>query len=151
MIRDIIEKIQKAFDGVTKPKDITMHVARAIDDYLPENEYEALRKKDDEGRWQDIPDEKVKFFNDILPFLTPVGFRYYIPRFMTWTLENYNHSDLAASDYTIYIFSDCFKEWEILNDDQKDACLEFLKYCSEENCGKLDAEIATENYLRLVD
>jgi hypothetical protein len=148
-IKNLIEKIEKAFDGVPKPLDITMHVARAIDDYVPEDKYEFLREKDNEEKWQDITDKKVELFDDILPFLDPIGFRYYIPRYMIWTLENYFHSNLALSDYTIYKFGDCMEEWEILNNEQKEACLEFLEYCSNETNGILDSDQAMNNYLRL--
>ncbi|MCP4354175.1 MAG: hypothetical protein GY793_00820 [Proteobacteria bacterium] len=128
-----------------------MRVARAIDDYVSSDKYEALREKDNEEKWQDISDKDVETYNDILPFLDPVGFRYYIPRYMLWTLNNYTVSDLSISDLTIYAFSECFEEWQILNAEQKVACLEFLKYCSDDNSGSLDSEHAVTNYLRLVD
>ncbi len=43
-IKNLIGQIEKAFDGVQKPANITMRVARAIDDYTSGDQYQDLRK-----------------------------------------------------------------------------------------------------------
>ena len=51
---DLIDIIENAFDGVTQPDEITLHVAEAHDNYDYDNNLKH-RKKDYIGRWQDVP------------------------------------------------------------------------------------------------
>ena len=56
---ELIRFIEKAFDGVEQPTDITLHVAEAYDDYDYENDA-IHRKKDFNGPWQQLPSEHIK-------------------------------------------------------------------------------------------
>lgn len=142
----LIKKIETAFDQVPKPKNITMHVARAIDDYVTDDKFETLRKLANENKWQDISDKDIEQYNDILSFLESDAFRYYIPRFMIWTLNNYKTSDNAASCSTIFKFQNIWDEWNFLNDEQKKVCLEFLEFCIQDKTGHLNCEDAEKAY-----
>jgi hypothetical protein len=61
LIRDIespIDEIYAAFDGVERPKELTLHVAEEHDNYDYLND--VMRgAKDYDGRWQDILSEHL--------------------------------------------------------------------------------------------
>ncbi len=73
-IEELIARIERVFDHVPKPTNITMRVARGIDDYLSQEQLNELRKQDQETCWQAIPDEDLVEYGDILVFLEPDGF-----------------------------------------------------------------------------
>jgi hypothetical protein len=119
-----------------------MSVARRLDDGDADNAQKVFRHGETDVRWQEISDEAVEFYDDILPFLDAIGFRYYIPRYMIWTLQHYQQSDLAIITYTVGIFSHCWEQWSVLNSKQQKACLRFLEFCVHDTSDRLDAEQA---------
>lgn len=52
--------------------------------------------------WQDIPDRVIDTLYDVLSFLDEKGYRFYLPAYMIWTIENYKKSDSSSSEYTLY-------------------------------------------------
>lgn len=81
----IAAEIAAAFDGVCLEDGITLHQARAMDDYEPDDD---ARLKDTEIRWQDVPEAKLRAFDDVHPFLCAKGFRFYIPAFLVWMIRH---------------------------------------------------------------
>jgi len=127
----LILQITKAFENVTLEDGISLHQARALDDYADPN---LARKIDESVRWQDIPSQWIKTFHDVFPFLDPKGFRYYIPAYMIWCLQHYEHPDSNTFDYTIYVLKQVGKEcyyssrFELLNSDQLQTISDFLRF-----------------------
>lgn len=89
----LIEEITAAFDGVSREQGVTLHEATVIDDYGSLEERAEARKQDTEDKWQNVPEEDIRFTDAVLTFLDPKGFRYYIPAYVVWYLRNIDNED----------------------------------------------------------
>lgn len=85
----LIAEITSAFDGVSRGNGITLHEARAMDNYASPQEQRAARLYDTERRWQDVPDADIVDCCSALSFLDKDGFRYYLPAFMIYSLKHW--------------------------------------------------------------
>ena len=88
-------------------------------------------------RWRDMPDELVESEYAALAFLSPDGFRHFIPAYMSFALRRVD-SGAAAVDSTIWSLAPVFYEDESLKDyavskfttlteDQRAAVMAFLE------------------------
>jgi hypothetical protein len=93
----LIRQVEAAFDGVELGVGVSLHQARAMDDYASDAEIAAARAFDTERRWQDVSDEKLHRLSDTLPFMDPAGFRFYLPRFMLFALKHREGSEYGGS------------------------------------------------------
>ena len=85
----LIAEIERAFNGVERDDGVSLHQARARDDYAtPEQELTA-RKLDVEPQWQEVTQQDILYCCSALSFLDAKGFRYYIPAFMRVALGNF--------------------------------------------------------------
>jgi hypothetical protein len=101
--RGVVQEIESAFRGVRRENGITFHEAKALDDYAMEDERVAARLLDRESRWEDVPDDQIeKSSGSILFYLDAIGFRYYLPAFMRWSVKNYG-SGWVTADVTVRI------------------------------------------------
>lgn len=132
----LINQITKAFEGVTRENGISLHEARAIDDYWVER-YPEARKEDTDTRWQDVSDEWIEYFYDVFSFFDAKGFRYYIPAYMIWVLKNYQTTQSNSVDSTIYALCvwqnpsfdyDPYARFRLLNAEQSKAVYDFLNF-----------------------
>ena len=73
-----------------------------IDSYYGGGPREEARRLDTEKRWQDVPAADIARYHWILSFLDPIGFRYYLPAYMVWTLKNYECNDSMSDESTIF-------------------------------------------------
>jgi hypothetical protein len=89
----LIEEITAAFDGVSREEGVTLHEATVIDDYGSLEERALARTQDTEDKWQNVPDEDIRFTDAVLSFLDPKGFHYYIPAYVVWYLRNIDNED----------------------------------------------------------
>jgi hypothetical protein len=101
LIDDVIDEINRAFDGVSREGGISLHEADIIDGYGSMKERAKARKLDIEARWQDVPEKDLEEYS-ILCFLDTIGFRYYIAAYMVWALRNFRTTDSVSADSTIY-------------------------------------------------
>jgi hypothetical protein len=62
-------RVGTAHDGVELGEGVSLHQARAMDDYRSDAEVAAARALDTESRWQDVTDEKLERLSDTLPFM----------------------------------------------------------------------------------
>lgn len=138
---EVKNMIYEAFKDVPYPQNITLLVASAHDsrDYDHNEEY---RKQDFVGHWKDIPETYLYDYANILSYFEPDGIRYYIPRIMSWTLDNYEKGIEDLMQYLIYTMDPAFSEREkniernkyqfsLLNEEQNKACAHFLQYLKE--------------------
>lgn len=94
-------QIQEAFGDVRLGEGLSLHQAQALDHMeLPEAVRRA-RRLDTEQRWQDVPDAKVEQFHYALTYLDPEGLRFYLPRFMIFSLQHPG-LDSPAVDAAVY-------------------------------------------------
>ncbi len=77
----LIPKIQAAIASVTLGKEITLHQARAIDDY---QDPIAARGMDQDLPWSEIPAEWIEKFYDVFCVLDPLGMRHALPAYILW-------------------------------------------------------------------
>src|SRR4051794_10621110 len=86
--QQLLDDIEAAFGDVRLGEGVSLHQARAIDDYKGADEIAEARKLDTEERWQDISDATIDELSDTLTFLDADGFRFYIPRFIVYVLTD---------------------------------------------------------------
>lgn len=99
---DVIQEIERAFDGVPRDDGITLHEAVALDNYASDMERAQARLQDTESRWQDVPAQDIEREYTVFSFLDDKGFRYYLPAYMTWALQHFDRTDSVSLDSTIY-------------------------------------------------
>lgn len=124
---ELIEKIAAAFNDVTLEDGVSLHEARALDDY--EDPVQA-RQIDSHIRWQEIPDAWIEKFHDVFSFMDAKGFRHAIPAYMIWCLKhNKNDTNSFASTVNSLGFHDYpRKRSSCLNAVQEEVVSEFLKF-----------------------
>lgn len=136
----VISEIASAFDQVLLGSGTSLHQARAIDDWQPDDVVSEAGTFDVEKHWREIADAKVEKFTDTLSFMDAEGFRFHIPCFMTWTLQNAHSSsdavDATLSSLDLNFAGGQFKEfhssmWSLLTDEQRKAIASFLTYIVE--------------------
>ncbi|KIG16782.1 hypothetical protein DB30_04126 [Enhygromyxa salina] len=82
-LADILDQIERAFDGVPYPvSGRSLHQANAWDDYETCDD-----SRDHKGRWQDIPDAHFERCQWALAHLDVEGMHYYLPAAMSFTLR----------------------------------------------------------------
>ena len=155
---ELIKQITSAFDGVTREDGISLHEAVVIDDYGSDEQRAIARQKDNELRWQDVPDKWIEQSESALCFLDPKGWRYYIPAYMIWSLKHYINSDLNHNSInsTIYTFKFSpdpddyyWSRFEILNQEQSKAVCQFLRFMTTHHEGYVNdswRQEALKNY-----
>ncbi len=89
---EIIEKIATTFKDVMLEDGVSIHQARALDDYEDPKE---ARLIDSEIRWQEIPDDWIDSFSDVLAFMDAKGLRHAIPAYLIWCLK-YNKTGKSS-------------------------------------------------------
>jgi hypothetical protein len=145
----LLEQIRSAFSGVRREGGVSLHEADVIDGYGSRQERNAARKLDTDRVWWDVPEADIERYDWILSFLDPIGFRYYLPAYMAWTLKHYEHSNSMSVDSTIYAldYSDGLREhymerYTLLNREQSEAVCAFLRFMAEEAAGMADEDVA---------
>ena len=93
----LVRQVVAAFNDVRLGNGVSLHQARAMDDYAGDAEVAAARVLDTESRWQDVTDEKLDRLADTMPFMDAEGFRFYLPRFMLFALEHRGRPEYSGS------------------------------------------------------
>lgn len=155
-IEELINIIEKAFDGAPQPEDITLHVAEAHDVYDYDHDKEH-RRKDYIGRWQDVPREHIRNCQSALSFVNKTGMRFYLPAYMIWYLKNFG-SDEVWSDHTLYSLDNHAKDpklaeyhkerFSLFTPEQLSACATFVKFCANDETDFTDTYFAKKKYER---
>lgn len=107
-IAKLIEAIETAFAGVPRGA-ISLHEAEVIDSYGTEKERERARAYDQVEDWRDIPDASIEACPNALPHLDPVGWRFYLPacmRFSLRTVKERRTFDIDRVIYTLALYDD---------------------------------------------
>ena len=167
----LIEEINVAFDGVSRENGVSLSESWVIDNYGSDEERTEARKQDTETRWQDVPDEAIAHGYSCLSFLDEIGFRYYIPAYMVWSLryidiENLDDPNHDSMSFESLVYALTLSgSTESLNEhrlaryrrftiEQSKAIAHFLQldeerqdeYNAESGWPKNDARVALEKY-----
>jgi hypothetical protein len=147
----IIDAIHEAFRGVARGA-ISLHEAEVIDECGSEEEQATARALDTEDRWEDIPDQHIEECIAALAFVDPESWRYYIPRYMEWSLRHFRTSDSIVSDFTIYTFAGSnepelreysLQRYRLLTPHQSRAVYRFLRYMAAHG-ERADSHVAND-------
>ena len=154
-IEAIIADVVSAFAGVPRGT-ITLHEAEAIDDYGTEAQREKARKRDSEEDWQEVPDASLAACQDALSHLDPIGWRFYLPAFMRYSLKTLasSHSPIDRVIYTLAYHDDRElndykrRRFETLDVAQAQVVNRFLELASTDDarCDSLTAKQALQQY-----
>ncbi|MCD4781755.1 MAG: hypothetical protein K8S27_14595 [Candidatus Omnitrophica bacterium] len=88
----IMEFIIQHFKDVGREGGLSLREADVLQRQDTEAEREKARILDDDLNWQDVSIDDLKRFQ-VLPYLDPIGFRYYLPAYMLWILKEYDRVD----------------------------------------------------------
>ena len=97
MTRDeALEAVERAFGDLERPSNAELHHADSSDDTDIQPLYEM-------AHWKDMTDADVIGLYAALAFLSPEGFRYFIPAYLSYCLRN-PESPEAVVDSTVWAF-----------------------------------------------
>ena len=99
-MRSTLAQIEDAFADAPRPSNDDLLHERCADD----NDIERLYPV---AHWRELPDELVESEYAALSFLSPDGFRHFIPAYMSFTLRHLG-SGAAAVDSTIWSLAPVF-------------------------------------------
>jgi Family of unknown function (DUF6714) len=99
-VRRALAQIEEAFADAPRPTNDDLLHERCMDD----NDLVHLYPVE---HWRDMPDELVETEYAALSFLSPDGFRHFIPAYMRFTLRHLD-SGAAAVDSTIWSLAPVF-------------------------------------------
>ena len=128
-MEEALARIEAAFADAPRPSDEDLLHERCFDD----NDIVRLYPV---AHWRELPDELVESEYAALSFLSPDGFRHFIPAYMGFTLRHLT-SGAAAVDSTIWSLAPVFyadaglKDFVVsklasLTEDQRAAVIAFL-------------------------
>jgi hypothetical protein len=144
----LLAEIRSAFAQVTRGAGTSLHEAEGIDNGLTGEPLAKERERDTDTHWTQVPPEHIEAFFSVLGFMDAEGFRYYIPAYMTWTLQHYRSSNSLSSDNTIYALwpntQRADQRYALFSDAQKTCIARFLWYMATvAEDGFVDAYAAT--------
>lgn len=132
----VMAQIAAAFDGVSRAGGVSLREGRVIDDYGTDAERDAARLLDTDTCWQDVPDDDLNTYGMSLSFVDPIGFRYYLPAYLCYSLRLMSkgvgvhsmlfHLDMQGRDAGIREM--LFKRFGLLTPAQGKAVGSFLQY-----------------------
>ena len=126
----LIERINQAFNNVSLENGLSLHGARALDDWCSMEEAKKISQKmPGQQKWQNISKELIEELGDSFGFLDPKGFRYYLPAFMIYSLND--NSGYAFIDYVYSALAYQHKYYQkhlaLLNQEQLEVTQEYIK------------------------
>jgi hypothetical protein len=152
----LIREIAYAFASVQLDDGVSLHQARAMDNYEPEGVQRDARLRDPEVSWSEVTDAKLRYFQDVHPFLCPKGFRFYIPAFCIWVIRHLDDADSQWSFNTVRSlclpeesapwFSSQLEQFKLLSVDQASCLCRFLRYLVSAKCNESHAREALHRY-----
>ncbi|MEM8737488.1 MAG: DUF6714 family protein [Planctomycetota bacterium] len=160
-LEEVLDDIENAFRGVTRAGGVSLHETVEIDSYGFDRSHP--NDNSDTGHdWRQVPTKDLAEVCGIggISFLDPIGWRYYLPAYMTWWLNEGYNSDSIASDNLVYSLqlarSDSnglrrysLERYETLNTEQSKAVARFLIYIrdfAEDSSDREDAAKALDSY-----
>ena len=147
---ELINELERAFEGVNLGEGIGIHQAMAIDSYAGERALEINKKLDDWKDWKEIPDELMEYGNGALSFMDAEGLRFALPAFMRYCLRYFMSSGWTTVDAPIYALARGLKpsrgELLVLTQEQKEIIAKFLRFLILEGRDYVDSEAASIAY-----
>ena len=144
----LLAAIEAAFTDVPKGA-ITIHEADLLYNLgISQTERDAARARDRDSRWQEIPDSTIRKCSHALPFLDQIGWRYYVPAYMSWSIRHVADRESDSVDSTIYTFSHFddagYARYQSLSASQLTVVRRFLQFMAD-HPGQADDEVARDS------
>lgn len=101
----LIAEIDAAFAGMSRRGGVSLHQTVLVDGCgAPGETYAMAAARDAEARWQDVPQHDLKEISGVggIAFFDPIGYRYYLPAYLTWWLQGGDRSGGFAIECTLY-------------------------------------------------
>jgi len=105
----LIDQINSIFSNVTRIGGISLREASVIDDYGTDEERAEARSLETDTHWSEVDIQELDPGGSCMSFVDPIGYRYYLPAYMIYSLRNafvdYPESsnlNCNAMDTTIY-------------------------------------------------
>lgn len=130
----IIQEIKTAFGDISYPG------AKFIVNDRGGNDLERKQIQEKFSRyknWQEVPRELILQERDALPLFEPQGFRFYLPAYMLFTIEDYVEADtipesivysLTLPDAETELYEFVHERLVLFNEEQIKVILHFLEY-----------------------
>ena len=122
-------RVEAAFADVPRPGNPELLHPDCADDMDIEHLYAV-------SSWRELGDREVIGGYAALAFLSPAGFRYFVPAYLLWVLRNPDSAE-AVVDSTVWAFhAEMYdaslrpfvrSKWELLDGPQRDAVAAFLE------------------------
>ncbi|MEM9913340.1 MAG: DUF6714 family protein [Planctomycetota bacterium] len=155
-LQKVLDDIEKSFHGVTRAGGVSLHETVEIDSGGLDQSHP--NDNSDTGHdWRQVPTRDLAEVCGIggISFLDPIGWRYYLPAYMTWWLNGGQDSDSIASDDVIFSLkmptSDSdrlrgyrLERYETLSIEQSRAVARFLIYVRDFAENRFDKESAAK-------
>ncbi|MEM6258783.1 MAG: DUF6714 family protein [Planctomycetota bacterium] len=97
----ILDQVKTAFWKVRLNGGLTLHQARACDDYKSDHEIEQAGRHDPEKHWISIDSEKLSRLADAVFFLDARGFLFYAPAYMILGLKQIDTNEGLETEAAI--------------------------------------------------
>ena len=101
----LFAQIAAAFDGVSRAGGVSLREGEVLDCYGSDKKRERARRQDIEKRWQDVPNADIVLYRSSLFFMDAIGFRYYLPAFMSYVLRHMDDTWQDEWDITSVILT----------------------------------------------
>lgn len=95
----LISQIENVFHSVTREGGISLREGAVIDDYGSDKERTEARELETDSHWSQVNVEELDPGGCCLLFIDPVGFRYYVPAYIVYTLKH-AYGDLLGEQST---------------------------------------------------
>lgn len=123
---NVLAQIEHVFDSAPRPDDEALLHAESHDDM----DIVALY---DYAHWRDIPDDVIEQEYAALFFLSPGGFRHFLPAYLSWVLRHPD-SGAAVIESTLIALDPAYSptetfslsKYSLLNTAQREAVIAFL-------------------------
>lgn len=84
----LLDQIEITFRHVSRGSGVTLHEARVIDNYGTPQEQTEARLLDTDTHWSQVDVISIDLAGACIGFLDDIGFRYYVPAYMSATLRH---------------------------------------------------------------
>ena len=161
---ELIKAIEQAFDGVecstTSLRQFSLTEQFGLLRDITDKEWTQAGKSRIDSKWQDIPDSEIEECNCLLAFMQAKEFKYFLPAYMRYSVNNYKKSiwetDIiggvvhslfpSSKNDDLYVYN--VRQLSLLIETQKSTVVQFLHFVatSAGDVQRPDAVKALERY-----
>lgn len=158
-LEDVANAIYHAFAGVSREGGISLHEALILD-YSgtfdsTNRKHRAMKSKDRDQDWVEVPEADIAAGYQGLCFVDAIGFRYYLPAYIIWSLKNFGSRTSDTAQWTLYAlgrgttrsrWEDFEEKLSLFTVEQRTAVAQFLRYMLMNARDEIDEHNARQSY-----